>query len=405
MQETFIRVFDLSQAKYSITIKCSKCNQFYTFYYKANPKNYPKNASALIVSALKECCPNPSCQHKYMPENLESISIDDQIGDKQCRAFIKRSNPNGFSLLFSNDNTFCSSSNLMTKKIKKNFSTDVEINKIHMLHDVTDKICKCYFSNEIEKKKYASYYEGHIKHKNCQCNTWKRLGSDNGFVELKCCLCGETENVSDELLKEKFYPRQNDSKIQRHLYPADVIVLSTDKRCTLSGHETTDVKGTVLVFNHSGGQSVKSVMLSYCSTCARFVMRTSDFISLNGYPNCTVRDLRTNKTIYKPDIQSELSVNLSPQSILSKNGYTVKSGSGIPISERQRILVRVIENGIMTRNQVCDHLQYLIYLNDGKKNYESAVSKWRSDLDYIQSYKFKTDREVLISSMTLKGLK
>lgn len=84
------------------------------------------------------------------------------------------------------------------------------------------------------------------------------------------------------------------------------------------------------------------------------------------------------------------------RSILRANGYTVSSNSHLTSEMRQNILANIIDCGIMTRNQIIYHLRGLIELRllQYSKDFSSAISKWRSDIDFVATYKTPEQLEV-----------
>jgi hypothetical protein len=72
------------------------------------------------------------------------------------------------------------------------------------------------------------------------------------------------------------------------------------------------------------------------------------------------------------------------ESILRQEGYTVSQREGLLDSERQAILLRVIENKKMSKHQVIEHIELQISLRKNNSMYDIAISKWERDLAFLR---------------------
>ena len=83
-------------------------------------------------------------------------------------------------------------------------------------------------------------------------------------------------------------------------------------------------------------------------------------------------------------------VELKEQSLLNQLGYNVGRGDNLTTSQRQIILSKVMEAGIMQPAQIIRLLQGLIGRNGKKACNELAKMKWAEDLDLVNHYGVKT---------------
>ena len=72
------------------------------------------------------------------------------------------------------------------------------------------------------------------------------------------------------------------------------------------------------------------------------------------------------------------------ESILRQEGYTVSQREGLLDTERQAILLRVIENQKMSKLQVIEHIELQISLRKNNSMYDIAISKWERDLAFLR---------------------
>ncbi len=72
------------------------------------------------------------------------------------------------------------------------------------------------------------------------------------------------------------------------------------------------------------------------------------------------------------------------ESVLRQEGYSVSQREGLLDSERQAILLKVIENKIMSKYQVIEHIELQISLRKNNSMYDIAISKWECDLAFLR---------------------
>ena len=56
-------------------------------------------------------------------------------------------------------------------------------------------------------------------------------------------------------------------------------------------------------------------------------------------------------------------------------------------SKRWYILESAVDFEILTREEICSHLAYLIHRSKGRLHYEDAISKWECDRTHIANYR------------------
>lgn len=85
---------------------------------------------------------------------------------------------------------------------------------------------------------------------------------------------------------------------------------------------------------------------------------------------------------------------LRPISDLRAYGYDVSKDSQQNPSRRRRILVDLIESGLVTKAKVLSHLEFLNRLNRSKPEQINACRARQEDYDYISNYKINEDRVI-----------
>lgn len=76
------------------------------------------------------------------------------------------------------------------------------------------------------------------------------------------------------------------------------------------------------------------------------------------------------------------------ESKLKQLGYTVAKTIGLSDSERQKILQRVIDNGVMSKDAICDFLKNNINLHKNQTTFAEAIDKWMTDLAFLKNVSF-----------------
>lgn len=179
---------------------------------------------------------------------------------------------------------------------------------------------------------------------------------------------------------------------------ADVIVLSNINYCTYKGHSVDDVIAHIPTFTPDGKIKYIDMNLTYCNQCDKYIMLKSDFKSISGIIACEVIDETTS---YNYNNSDSIEISQS-ESLLYKYGYNVKTKENISDKQRHLILAAVIESGILTRDQICSHLDTLIERGSKIDKWKLATQKWTQDRQYVKKYNSSHLPEILLNKVILK---
>lgn len=86
--------------------------------------------------------------------------------------------------------------------------------------------------------------------------------------------------------------------------------------------------------------------------------------------------------------------NLRQCSELNLYGYTVAKAADMTSGERQRLLQQLMDNGLMSKHKIVNHLEWLIHRQSGRISMEDACDCWREDLKFVNSYKIQNQRKI-----------
>lgn len=184
----------------------------------------------------------------------------------------------------------------------------------------------------------------------------------------------------------------------RQLIFKDVIVLSNLISCTTKDHNLKDVLVQIPIFNVDGSITFINVNISYCSQCDKYIMLKSDFKNINGIVACEVID---QTTIRNKNDSDDIEIK-QYESVLYKYGYNVKTKDNLSDRQRHLILASVVESGILTREQICSHLDTLIERGSKIEKWKLATEKWKQDRHYVKKYSVNSLPSVLLNKIILK---
>lgn len=129
----------------------------------------------------------------------------------------------------------------------------------------------------------------------------------------------------------------------------------------------------------------------YCSVCKRYyttIEAVENNFYLKSYPL-----IRMNFCGYSEQRRRD-------QSELMMYGYSVKA-DGLSEYERQNLLAMLMNFNILSKAKIIAIIQDHINYNGRAPNMESAVSKWKSDLDFVQNFNINSQREIKTTKLDI----
>lgn len=166
----------------------------------------------------------------------------------------------------------------------------------------------------------------------------------------------------------------------------DKIVRTTRGECVLDNTKLKDVTMRVDIIAPDGTIIEMEFPATCCSICGTVYVLESVYKKMRSYGvvQCRVVDVGNmygegeGKGFAEWNVESKLHIY----------GYNVSSNENLTESQRQCILYNVLANREMSRWEISNHLNFLISLNQYKHNFEHAVAKWQSDLEYINTIEY-----------------
>lgn len=187
-----------------------------------------------------------------------------------------------------------------------------------------------------------------------------------------------------------------DDTMKRIIYESDIIVKSSVRSCQNKEHSVIDVIAKIQVIRDDGEIVWNYLHAGYCEECNEYIVLNADFELLEGTPMCEVyKIVRSVKTSRYAKTYS----NSDSESIIHAMGYNVNINDNLSPTTRREILLSIVENGTLTQEEVLAYLDSLIQRGGGDPKYVNAVSKWRSDREYIQK-QWYANEVVSVNSIT-----
>lgn len=210
----------------------------------------------------------------------------------------------------------------------------------------------------------------------------KNTGIENKEKELE--LLKDSQSIREYINSFDILDFRDDyaDEIEPVLSLYDVIVLNNTLACNLN-HKIYDITVALPVLNENGDINNITVLASYCEDCNRYTITKDVFNNINGVLMCQVID---KTSTYTDVIESDIEID-QHESLLYRYGYNVKTSKNLSTKQRHIIIASLVESGIMTRNQISDHLTMLINRGEKIESWKDATDKWKQDRYYIQSYK------------------
>lgn len=130
----------------------------------------------------------------------------------------------------------------------------------------------------------------------------------------------------------------------------------------------------------NGELIIRTLLGTYCDKCKKYFVLDTEF----------------KKILCEGKIQTQISfaesgahfsgVELSPESLLRKCGYTVNASSKVTKEQRQKLLKAIIENKLYTPAKIVTHFRFLVSMNNNvtSRDMSAAISKWEEDIAFLQ---------------------
>lgn len=196
----------------------------------------------------------------------------------------------------------------------------------------------------------------------------------------------ENEKRRIEKVKRLERIRKEQEKLKQlpQIKYGDFIIKKSTFKCIQNNHHTEDMVAAVNVIEKDGNIKLKKINVGYCKECNVFFILESIYEEFKKWyvPICKVSDV---KTYYGAN--GKYGMKLAQESILKQYGYSVSKTEDLSDTVRQKILAVLIDNHIVTKNDIISYLDFFVSQRRYQSKYEQAISKWEEDREFVANYR------------------
>ena len=190
-----------------------------------------------------------------------------------------------------------------------------------------------------------------------------------------------------------------------HIEMKDFFVRSNTFQCRNRLHSMQEVDALVDVLDNSNHIKNIKVAAGYCEQCNVYFIMDSVYQRLKSYGIILCR-ISDGKDYFNKS--SSAGMHLSQESLLMQYGYNVSQVRGLSIEQRQKILALIVDNKIMSRNEIIGYLNFFIRQRKAMPKMQNAIKKWEQDKKYVEKYRLGQYRTVKVNGIknnkkTVKG--
>lgn len=164
----------------------------------------------------------------------------------------------------------------------------------------------------------------------------------------------------------------------------DFVVRTTVFKCMHKHHTIENIDAVVDIHEDDGKKHSVKITAGYCAQCNIYFIMDSVYQNLKrqGIILCRITD---EKTYLKGGFMN--GAKLAQESILMQYGYNVSQMEGLSATRRQKILAVIIDNKVLSKNEIISYLDFFIRQHGRRSNMELAVAKWEDDRDFVEHYR------------------
>lgn len=173
-------------------------------------------------------------------------------------------------------------------------------------------------------------------------------------------------------------------KVKKDIIPSTGFLVRTNMFSCIRNHNVEDIIAVFRVLNSQGRIIQVEAPAAKCKKCKVFYIHEYIFqkILTYGTPLCQV----ISEKQYLNGSYLNMNPGMAQKSLLKICGYSVSATEGLTDQERQRILESIVENGIMTRHEIIQYLNYFISMRKNQsRDMSEAISKWKKDVFFVEN--------------------
>lgn len=123
----------------------------------------------------------------------------------------------------------------------------------------------------------------------------------------------------------------------------------------------------------------------YCDDCKKYYILEQEYNKYRKYGQFLCRVVHNDYFINYNEYSGF--ETFKEESVLHIMGYNVREYDGPTEEMRREILRNAVDKHVLSRAEICSHLESMIRLRSYNANMGAACDKWRTDINYIRNYK------------------
>lgn len=185
-----------------------------------------------------------------------------------------------------------------------------------------------------------------------------------------------------------YYVEEKFRKQGKHivLKAGDFLTRHNMRGCLSKGHSLEDITARIKIADITGKEFDYDVPAVRCDTCGKLFILEKEYQKIinKGIPLCSIVENEYWRDKAKRD--AEWSEAEKKGSVMYIHGYNVNANIDLPEAQRHSILRALINDKVLTKGEICSHLDMLIQRAEATPILRNALVKWQRDRNYIENY-------------------
>lgn len=135
--------------------------------------------------------------------------------------------------------------------------------------------------------------------------------------------------------------------------------------------------------------------VNYCKTCNLYFVSEEEYLSYLKKFKTIIAKIKSYSENENNGIEG-----LASCSQLLLCGYSVSAEAPLSQFERERLLIKIMSNNIMKKNEVIRMLDWLIRVNGQKQSNAVAKRKWEHDLEFVRRFNMEGQENCRITKIS-----
>lgn len=178
----------------------------------------------------------------------------------------------------------------------------------------------------------------------------------------------------------------------------NILVRSNGFYCN-SHHMIKDLAGEVIICDYQGDLYKYLFPITWCVDCNIIYVLEETYLDLKKHGVIMCQVMSHKQYIQSLSDAPGSDMVLRSESFLKILGYSVNTAEDLSEEQRHAILERAIDKGVLSKDRVLSYLDF--FIKQHPHNFE-AVRKWRSDRNYIGSYKIGLKPRIVVKTFILE---